>query len=249
MKKKEGVENTGNTEIAAVESGFITSVDSNLQSIMEEELEGMEVSFDRVKIPAGGALYFELPLDDPENPETLKEVRGVILHHHTLNSYYKDKYTGGNNPPDCGSFDGKVGEGIPGGQCRKCPLNQFGSGENGSGKACKNKRRIYLLREGDIFPILLTLPTGSLKEFTNYIAKRIVAKGRRSFEVVTKVTLKKAVNSGGITYSQAVFSIDRDLNSEEIAAMGKFSERIKDSTKAVDFGYDADIEGEECPFS
>lgn len=246
MQKKD---NTENKEMVKVESGFITSVNSNLESIMAEELEGMEVSFDRVKIPAGGALYFELPLDDPENPETLKEVTGVILHHHALNSYYKDKYTGGSNPPDCGSFDGKVGEGTPGGQCLKCPLNQFGSGENGSGKACKNKRRIYLLREGEIFPILLTLPTGSLKEFTNYIAKRIVAKGKRSFGVVTKVTLKKAVNSGGITYSQAVFSIDRDLKSEEIEAMSKVSEKIKESTKAVSFDYDADIEGEEFPFN
>lgn len=248
MKKKEVTEIEENKEMAIVESGFITSVNSNLESIMAEELEGMEVSFDRVKIPAGGALYFELPLDDPENPETLKEVSGVILHHHTLNSYYKDKYTGGSNPPDCGSFDGKIGEGTPGGQCSKCLLNQFGSGENGSGKACKNKRRIYFLREGDIFPILLTLPTGSLKEFTNYIAKRIVAKGKRSFEVVTKVTLKKAINSGGITYSQAVFSIDRDLKPEEIESMGKFSERIKENTKTIDFEYDADVEVNTEPF-
>lgn len=248
MSKKEVMDITESKEIAIVESGFITSVSDNLESIMAEELEGMEVGFDRLKIPAGGALYFELPLDDPENPETLKEVKGVILHHHALNSFYKDKYTGGSNPPDCGSYDGKIGEGTPGGQCAKCPLNQFGSGENGSGKACKNKRRIYLLREGDIFPILLTLPTGSLKEFTNYIAKRIVAKGKRSFEVVTKVTLKKAVNSGGITYSQAVFSIDRDLKPEEAEAMGKISERIKESTKNIDFGYDADVQGGAEPF-
>ena len=75
---------------------------------------------------------------------------------------YATKYTGGNQPPDCCSFDGVTGEGEPGGACRKCPLNQFGSGENGA-KACKNRRRIYVLREGEIFPLLLSLPTGSLQ--------------------------------------------------------------------------------------
>ena len=30
-----------------------------------------------------------------------------ILYHHPIHSYYKDKFTGGSNPPDCGSMDGK----------------------------------------------------------------------------------------------------------------------------------------------
>lgn len=234
-------------EVVAVNSEF-RAVSEELQYIMTQELDGLNISFDRVKVPSGGAVYFELPGDDPENPDTVKELKGVILHHHAINCFYIEKYTGGNSAPDCGSIDGKIGEGEPGGDCLKCPLNQFGSGENGSGKACKNKRRIYLLREGEIFPILLTLPTGSLKEFTNYIAKRIVAKGKRSFEVVTKITLKKAVNSGGITYSQAVFSVDRVLNAEEIKIMDNLSEKMKESTKYVTFEIDDEIDSEVTPF-
>jgi hypothetical protein len=46
------------------------------------------------------------------------------------------------------------------------------TGENGS-KACKNRRRIYLLREGEAFPDLLSLPTGSLKPFTKYLQSQI----------------------------------------------------------------------------
>ena len=69
-----------------------------------------------------------------------------------------------------------TGEGDPGGACAKCRYNQFGSGESG-GKACKNRRRIYILREGEVFPVLLSLPTGSLKEFTRYI-QRLLSRGK-----------------------------------------------------------------------
>lgn len=234
-------------EVSVIDNEF-KAVSEELQNIMSQELDGLNIRFDRVKVPSGGALYFELPGEDSDNPDTIKELKGVILHHHALNSYYTEKYTGGNSAPDCGSIDGKTGEGEPGGECAKCPLNQFGSGENGTGKACKNKRRIYLLREGEIFPIILTLPTGSLKEFTNYIAKRIVGKGKRSFEVLTKITLKKAVNSGGITYSQAVFSVDRVLSKSEVEIMSDLSEKMKETTKYVTFEFDEELDNETAPF-
>ena len=34
----------------------------------------------------------------------VKEFSAVILYHHPVLQYYKEKYTGGSNPPDCGSF-------------------------------------------------------------------------------------------------------------------------------------------------
>ena len=50
------------------------------------------------------------------------------------------------------SFDGVTGIGNPGGNCQNCPYNKFGSGE-GQSKLCKNKRMLYMLREGELFPI------------------------------------------------------------------------------------------------
>ncbi|HOG02244.1 MAG TPA: hypothetical protein PKW29_14210, partial [Clostridia bacterium] len=144
------------------------------------------------------------------------------------------------NPPVCGSFDGMTGEGVPGGSCAKCPHNQFGSGENGS-KACKNRRRIYVLREGEIFPLLLSLPTGSLKEFTRYI-KRLLGKGKKSNAVVTRFFLKKAMSASGIAYSQAQFSIDRDLNAEEYALIATLTEQVKAHSKRVAFEVDEPAE-------
>ena len=135
-----------NTEITTTNNaGFLALKNCNLSDTLNEELAGLTVSFDRIKIPSGGGTVFEIPGDNPDEPETVKEFSAVILYQHALNAYYKNEYTGGSNPPDCGSYDGFVGEGTPSGQCRSCPLNQYGSGKNGA-KACKNRRRLYLLR-------------------------------------------------------------------------------------------------------
>ncbi len=228
---------TKNTELEVLNTGFTNLAEFNMTGAMAEELDGLDGGFERIKIPSAGSTVFEVPGDDPNEPDAVKEFSAVILYHHPLHAYYQSKYTGGNQPPDCGSFDGLTGEGNPGGSCAKCPYNQFGSGENGS-KACKNRRRIYVLREGEIFPLLLSLPTGSLKEFTRYI-KRLLSKGKKSNCVVTKFSLKKAVNSGGIAYSQAQFAVERQLTSEEFALINKLSEQVKAYSKNVGFDMDS----------
>ena len=205
----------------------------NLADAMSEEMVGMDVSFDRIKIPAGGSTVFEVPGTDPGETDAVKEFSGVILFHHPLFSYYRERFAGGNNAPDCGSYDGVTGVGDPGGSCAHCPLNQFGSGENG-GKACKNKRRIYILREGELIPLLLTLPTGSMKEFSVYV-KRLLAKGRKTSAVVTRFSLKKVTNAGGIAYSQAQFTVDRSLTDEELAYISAMAEQVRQFATRVGY--------------
>jgi hypothetical protein len=237
------------TSLAAVEnsgsviSGFRQLERTSMAELMAEELGGLDAGFERIKIPSAGSTVFEVPGEDPNEPETVKEFSAVILYHHPLFAFYRSKYTGGNNPPDCGSFDGISGEGDPGGQCAGCANNKFGSGENGA-KACKNRRRVYVLREGEIFPLLLSLPTGSLKDFTRYL-KRLLSKGRKSSSVVTRFSLKKAANSNGIAYSQAQCALDRQLSPEEYALIAKFSEEIKAFSKNISFEYDGMAEAEE----
>lgn len=222
-----------NTEITTQSSGYLAAGDFNMSDNLADELAGLDLSFDRIKIPSGGGTVFEVPSEDSDEAETVKEFSAVILYHHPVFAYYQEKYTGGNNPPDCGSFDGITGSGNPGGKCKACPLNQFGSGENGS-KACKNRRRIYLLREGEVFPLILSLPTGSIKAFTKYI-QRILGTGKKSFGVVTKFSLKKASSNTGISYSQAAFAIDRLLTDEEIAAIYPIAEQVKAMSTRVGF--------------
>ncbi len=219
-------------------NSYIILKDFNLADAMSEEMTGMDVSFDRIKIPAGGSTVFEVPGEAPGETDAVKEFRGVILYHHPLFTYYREGYTGGNDAPDCGSNDGIFGVGDPGGNCAHCPLNQFGSGENG-GKACKNKRRIYILREGELIPLLLTLPTGSMKEFSVYV-KRLLAKGRKTGEVVTRFFLKRVTNAGGIAYSQAQFKVDRPLTDEELPYVAAMSEHVKQFAARVVYEDESD---------
>ncbi len=224
-------------ELTTTNKGFMSLAEFDIADTLSQELDGLEGGFERIKIPSAGSTVFEVPGDDPSEPDTVKEFSAVILYHHPLHAYYKSKYTGGNQPPDCGSFDGVTGSGDPGGSCAKCPFNQFGSGENGS-KACKNRRRIYVLREGEIFPLLLSLPTGSLKEFSRYI-KRLLSKGKKSNSVVTKFSLKKAVNSGGISYSQAQFTLDRALTAQELPLIENLSAQVKAYSQHIGFEMDS----------
>ena len=227
--------NKENTALQTQNKGFLALGEADFGRIMAEELDGLDIGFERIKTPSGGGIAFEMVGEDGE-PETVREFLAVILHHHTLNCYYKTDYTGGNNPPDCGSFDGVTGIGDPGGDCKTCRFNKFGTGVNGS-KACKNRRRIFLIREGEVFPLLFSLPTGSLREFTKYL-KLLVSKGKNSNAFVTRFSLKKAANSKGAPYSQVQFARDRELLPEEYAVIEKMTEQVKAYSAQLAFDYD-----------
>lgn len=230
------------TALAIVENFNLPAMTGEMSAAFAEEMDGLTMSFDRVKIPSGGGLAFEVPGDDPDSPDMAKELVGVIVDHHPVNAWWEEKYTGANNPPDCSSLDGKFGINVHTGEkrpCSSCPMNQWGSDpEGGNGKACKNMHRVYILREGEAIPVLLTLPPTSLKNLSDYLAKRVVSKGRRSYGVITKVALKKATSSGGITYSQAIFSIGGILGPEVTKAMAEFATSIKPVTRTLAIGQD-----------
>ena len=210
----------------SVSGGFsnMTNLDF-LSEAMHNECAGLEFSLDRVKIPSGGMTAFEVPTGDGENTELEKEIECVILLSHPANAYYREAYRGGSNPPDCGSFDGVTGTGVPGGACKTCPYNQFGSG-NGKSKACKNRRMLYLLRENELFPLVLNLPVGSLRGFTRYV-QSLLSRGRRPNQVVTKISLRKASSSSNIEFSQAVFKCVRPLAANEQKNIDAMTEQVR----------------------
>jgi hypothetical protein len=223
-------------EETAITTGFEAYQDADIIEIIQDELDGLDVNFEKIKIPSGGVTVFQVPSGDPDVPETVNEFSAVILYHHRVMIYYKDKYTGGNAPPDCISYDGRTGEGDPGGTCKTCPYNRFGSGENGA-KACKKRSNLYLLREGEVFPKILSLPTGSLKAFTKYIMHVTDTKKRKVNTVVTKFSLKAVQNSTGLLYSQGQFKVDRDLTPDERKQIGALAEIVEEHSKQMEFSY------------
>ena len=234
------MEKKADKNIVALENkGYITLKDFNFNKAISEEMEGLSTFFERIKMPSGETTLYQLPSENPEEPEFAKEFSAVIVHHHPIRAYFQTKFTGAANPPDCGSLDAATGFGNPGGDCRKCIYNEYNSGENGS-KACKERHRMYLLREGEMFPIMLSLPTGSLKELSRYLM-RLLTKGIKSNEVVTKFSLVKTTNKSGIVYAKACFQICRKLTQEELPLVAGMSEQIKAMSRKVGFE-DVDME-------
>ena len=202
------------------------------QDDLAEDMDGLTVSFQRVKIPGGGVTQFEVPGDDPENPDYAKYLTGVILYNHMTNSYWPEgsEYND-DTPPLCQSADGKTGCGTPGGLCSVCRLNQFGSAENGKGKACKNMRTLYLLRSGDVMPIMLTLPPTSIKPFRQFVNSVFTLRKRATYGSLVQIGLKKE-EGGSFVYSVATFKKVRDFTGEELQRVSAYATAFREQAKA-----------------
>ena len=202
----------------------INPITEEIADAIHEELGDLDrLPFDIVKLPSGGGLSFEIAGDDPDNPEVTQDLTGIIVHQHDFNAYWKDPYTGGSVMPDCSSMDGRHGVVTETGEicsCAECEFNQFGSDQNGGkGKACKNGKRVYLLREGEMFPLILSIPPTSVTPFRDYLAKRIVLKGKRPYEVVTKFKLTREKNDNGIAYSKLTCALVGELTADQKAQL------------------------------
>lgn len=211
-----------------------TALNSDFSSEdLADDMDGLQMTMQRVKIPGGGNLQFEIRGDDPDNPDYERKLVGVILYHHLANAYWPEGSEYDDNvPPFCQSFDGKQGYGEPGGVCAACAFNQFGSTANGSGKACKNMRQIYLLRSGEYLPLQLSLPPTSLRPFNDFMNLAFVARRRPSYSAIVEIGLKRA-ESGGYTYSVATFRKVRDLEGEGLAAVKSYAANFKEQVKSL----------------
>jgi hypothetical protein len=207
---------------------------------LSEDMEGLNINFKRIKIPSGGTLQFEIPGDDPENPDYAKYIEGIIVHNHDANAYWEE---GSENEEDatplCSSVDGKLGIGEPSGDCVTCALNKFGSGgANGKGKACKNMRILYILQDGDILPIQLNLPPTSIKPFKDFYSMAFALRSRAAFGSIVQIGLKKVEN--GNTYSVATFKKLFDFSGEQLAKVKAYAEGFKNTIKAMNHHRAAD---------
>lgn len=222
-------------EVMTVGTFELVTITGELAEAVAEEMDGLgAIPFDKVKIPSGGGLAFEVPGEEEDSPDVVKEIRGVIVDHHPVNAFWYGKYDGNNDQPDCASFDGKQGMERETGElhdCASCPHNQYGSDTDGRGKACKNIHRCYILREGNPVPLVLSLPPTSLKYMRDYIGKKILLKGMRCWQAVTKISLKKEKSAGGIEYSRAVFAFESKLTAEQAEQAKQMADVIRESIR------------------
>lgn len=218
------------------------------QDELAEDMDGLQLGFQRVKIPSGGQVQFEIPTEDPDNPDYQKFLEGIIVYSHNANAYWAEgKSDTENTPPDCQSMDGKLGYGCPGGICADCMYNRFGSDPNpkgtGKGKACKNQRIIYLLRSGDLMPIQLPLSPTSIRPYTDFVNAAFISRRRGVCGSVVRIGLKKK-NNGKDDYSVATFQKVYDFTGEELARIRAYADSFKQQVKLLLEQRVANIESE-----
>ena len=84
------------------------------------------------------------------------------------------------------------------GECKDCTLNQWDTGPNGKGKACKNARRLVLLAHDSDTPAsqaqmaLLKVPPTSMKNWASYSKSITLRYKRPTFGVLTKISFDSA---------------------------------------------------------
>ncbi len=211
----------------------VTSSDFS-QEELAEDMEGLDIGFQRIKIPSGGQLQFEIPTDDPDNPDYSKTLEGVIVYSHNSNAYWPGGHEDEekNVPPQCQSMDGKLGVGCPGGLCAHCEYNVFGSGPNNKGKACKNMRVIYLLQSGGFLPIQISLPPTSIRPYKEFVNAAFMARRRGVCGSVVQIGLKKMSN-GKDDYSVATFKRVYDFTGDELAKVRAYADSFKEQVKLI----------------
>ena len=200
---------------------------------LDEDMDGLQTSFPRVKIPGGGVLQFEMPGDDPDRPSYVSELEGIILFNHASNAHWPEgsEYDD-NTPPQCQSLNGKIGYGDPGGLCAACANNAFGSDGKGRGKACKNMRILYLLRSGELMPLQVALPPTSIHPFSDFVNAVFKLRNRPMYSTIVRISLKRA-SSNGFDYSTATFTKVRDLAGEELARVRAYAAGFREQVKMM----------------
>lgn len=154
----------------------------------------------RAKIPSGGAKSFEIVTGNDDTDTTVQKLVGVVIHSQKCNARFDEDTRG--LPPVCASSDGVIGiEGDVEHVCADCPFNRFKTAKKGTGKACKNMIRLYMMVEGSPIPIVVSLPPTSIEGWRNYRLGVLGPRQLKPYEVVTELSLTAETNRAGDRYS------------------------------------------------
>lgn len=217
---------------------LISEEREKVMSIIMENTDGVGIKpsdLDRIKMPSGGSLYFNVKTKENPDGQPMKELKGIIIHRKMTRAYYEQSFEegGGNDAPDCYSDDILVGIGVgnPGGECADCPFSKF-DGDNPP--KCAERHLLMMVMEGDVLPRVVTVAPSGLKALKNYLNGLSAAMVGRS-AVVTKITLEKATggSSGKIEYARPVFSVAEYLPADVVLKVAEYAREMGGVTKKV----------------
>jgi len=208
--------------------------DSRQIRIIEANLDGepmRETDLVRVKTPLGGATSWTVdingnqtqtdeivglcvgiakrgvlwPSDDPT------EQRPVVVTHDLMVGYRVSDDLGSIDPAVLEKF--RIGDRKYDWAALSSPTGPFGYGSarGGAGKRVKESRILALLREGDVWPVLVSVGPGSLRELLPFL-KRLPS---FHYECVLGLKLTKAKGTNGQPYSQIVPRVVGTISEEQ----------------------------------
>ena len=181
----------------------------------------------RLKVPAGGGSFWEV--QTAEGPKPAEFVDGIILLRKDKKKFWEkgqDEAGGETTPPDCSSEDRIFGIGNPGGECAKCPYNEFKSATKGQGKACRDFSELYILKKDSIMPAVVQVPATSLKNLKQF-GMILVDSAKNMSKVVTRFSLT-VENKGGSRTSIINFKSAGDVPVEMAEFVKEYQRSIKE---------------------
>lgn len=140
------------------------------------------------------------------NPIQGNKLDVIVVDHILENCFYGRRYDGDNpTPPQCYAFGRSEDDLEPHekasepqhDKCKGCPMNEFGTADQGKGKACKNTRRIAVIAADNLDPDAIAsaevgymkLPVTSIKGWASYVRALSATEGKPPLAFVTQVSL------------------------------------------------------------
>lgn len=205
--------------------GLFQDMELEISELLEENLGDEELKpedLTRITVPAGGGTIFEIPTVDGDLEA--KEIEVIILKVTPVRLFWRSAYgEGEQTPPDCKSCDLINGVGAPGGKCADCPMNEFRSAQNGEGKACSERRNLFVLPANALLPYNMSCPTKSIDNLKKY-QQELIRAGKTMARTTTLISLEKDTSKGGIKYSKLYFKPGRPLTKEQAAIVKQYRE-------------------------
>ena len=194
----------------ALPSSDYLALNGSTLDLIHENLKDQPLTyqmFDIVKSPSGGSTVFTVPGLAGEEAE--KELTGIILDYTLPRAYWSTPDPVEGTPPTCLSHNSLVS----------------------GAKACKESVLLFLLRPGNVLPLLVRVPVTSKGLFLKYTA-RLTSTLTPLNGVVTRISLKKATSRGGKPYALFHFEAVSALSPEEAASAKAFAKQFMEAVKA-----------------
>ena len=239
--------------VQAHPTGFAALDKINLKTTLEamnENLRGGSLTWrnlSRITVAPGGVEIFRQ--SGSGNPTTLTEVTGIVVWWDFQRGYWEEELDEdgnviqqGRTPPACSSKDNILGIGTPGGSCRTCDLNKYGTARNGRGKACKEKRLLYVLQPGKLLPTILQAPSASIDAVTEYFLSLVdCEQPKKYWQVVTRFNLERIDPRDGQPYTVVRPQSLGHIPSKRLSEMESYVDNIRPHLESM---YEAMIQDE-----